>query len=155
MELQEHSINGYFGFAHLCAIHKFIFGDIYSWAGTPRSGGFLSKGGTLFVQGIYIKDTANRIQTHLYKENKLRGLDKDVFTKRLAYYMGEMNALHPFREGNGRATREFFRELALKAGYLINYGDVDKDAILYADVEAYKKNYEPLISTLAEIIEKR
>jgi len=66
--------------------------------------------------------------------------------------MGEMNALHLFREGNGRATREFFRELALKAGYLINYGDVDKDAILYADVEAYKKNYEPLISILVEII---
>jgi fido (protein-threonine AMPylation protein) len=35
-----------------------------------------------------------------------------VFTERLTYYLGEINAIHPFREGNGRAQRAFFRQLA-------------------------------------------
>ena len=43
LELHEEPINGRFGSAHLCAIHKFIFCDIYNWAGMPRTGGFLFK----------------------------------------------------------------------------------------------------------------
>ena len=57
------------------------------------------------MQGRYIKDTANKLFTELSKENKLRGLEKEVFIRRLAYYMGEVNALRPFREGSGRTAR--------------------------------------------------
>jgi len=152
LELHEKPINGRFGFAHLCAIHEFIFCDVYNWAGIPRTGGFLSKSGTLFVQGIYIKDTANKLFTELSSENKLRGLEKEVFIRRLAYYMGEVNALHPFREGNGRTAREFFRELALKAEHCIDYGLTEADTLLNADVEAYAKNYDPLINVLHSIV---
>lgn len=129
----------------LCAIHRLIFIDIYDWAGVPRTGGFLSKGGTIFAKGEYINDTATALFAKLVEEKKLKGLGKVAFIERLAYYMGEVNTLHPFREGNGRAAREFFRELGLKAGYRIDYGLTNESALLHANVEAYAKNYKPLI----------
>lgn len=152
LELQERPVNGRFGMAHLCEIHRFIFSDIYDWAGVPRTGGFLSKGGTIFAKGEYINDIATQLFAKLAEENKLRGLEKAAFAERLAYYMSEVNALHPFREGNGRATREFFRELGLKAGYHIDYGLTDENTLFRADIEAYAKNYEPLTEVLMIII---
>ena len=55
---------------------------------------------------------------------------------RLAYYIAELNVLHPFREGNGRAIREFIRQLALKNGYVLNLKKASPDQIL----EASKKS---------------
>ena len=84
--------------AHPCAIHRFIFENIYSWAETPRAGGFLSKGNTLFAHGIHIKSAANKLFDEPDSERKLKNLDKEKFIQRLAYCMGEVNALHPFCE---------------------------------------------------------
>ena len=47
-------------------------------------------------------------------------MTKEELSKRLAYYISELNVLHPFREGNGRTIREFIRQLALKNGYILN-----------------------------------
>jgi cell filamentation protein len=87
-----------------------------------------------------------------YKENSLQGLKKLKFIEKLAYYMGEVNALHPFREGNGRACREFFRQLSLNANYILDFSKTRKEELLEADVEAFNGRYEKLIKILDKAI---
>ena len=68
--------------------------------------------------------------------------------------MEEINALHPFREGNGRTQRAFFEELTRRAKYELNFADTDPDELLKADVAAYYKDYTPLIKILSNITVK-
>jgi cell filamentation protein len=137
---------------NLCKIHKIIFEDIYEWAGQIRKGEFLSKGNSIFCRGIYIPENANKIFTNLLEENNLRELNKFNFIERLAYYMGEVNALHPFREGNGRACREFFRQLSLNANYILDFSKTEKEELLEADIDAFNGEYEKLIKILDKAI---
>jgi cell filamentation protein len=51
------------------------------------------------------------------KDKHLVGMEKEQFTDRLTHHFAEINALHPFREGNGRSTRQFVEQLANHAGY--------------------------------------
>jgi cell filamentation protein len=152
--LLDSPIGGNFDLSHLCAIHRFLFGDIYEWAGNTRQGEFLMKGSSIFCRGQYIKNAANTIFGKLKKEHYLRNLEKSSFIERLAYYMGEVNALHPFREGNGRAAREFFRELAKAAKYNLEFKDIEKDDLLAADIAAFQQNYDLLIKLLDKAVRK-
>jgi len=137
-----------FDFALLCNIHKIIFEDIYSWAGQIRKGDFLSKGSSIFCRGSLIQINAKTIFGSLAGENYLCGLDKQAFISRMAYYMGEVNALHPFREGNGRTSREFFRQLALHSNYLLDFNNTSKNDLLVADINAFNGVYDNLIAIL-------
>jgi len=141
-----------FNFETLCKIHKFIFEDIYEWAGQIRRGDFLSKGNSIFCRGSYIAENAKIIFENIIKENNLLGLSKSEFIKRMAYYMGEINALHPFREGNGRTAREFFRQLSLNAKYTLDFSKTEKKELLTADIEAFNGKYDKLINILEKII---
>jgi cell filamentation protein len=67
----------------------------------------------------------------------LRGKDSKGFCQRAAHYLGEINALHPFREGNGRAQREFIRGLALEAGYEVAWDLITQDEMLKASVASF------------------
>jgi len=133
-------------------IHKIIFEDIYEWAGDIRRGDFLSKGSSIFCRGQYIAENANTIMGNILKENTLRGLSKPKFIERMAYYMGEINALHPFREGNGRTSREFFRQLSLNANYILDFSKTEKEDLLTADIDAFNGEYERLIKILEKAV---
>jgi cell filamentation protein len=136
----------------LCKIHKTIFEDIYAWAGQIRKGDFLSKGNSIFCRGQYITENANKIFGNILEEKYLYGLTRSNFIERMAYYMGEVNALHPFREGNGRTTREFFRQLSLNANYILDFSQMEKKELLEADIEAFNGEYKKLIEILDKII---
>jgi cell filamentation protein len=151
VELSNAPIRGRFGFAHLKKIHAYIFQDLYDWAGKPRRAGFLSKAGAIFCRGEYIDSQAAELFGKLQAEKLLRGLGKEQFIARLAYFMGEVNALHPFREGNGRTSREFFRELSQNVGYTLDWGSADKDELLAADIAAFERDYVPLVAILRQI----
>jgi cell filamentation protein len=141
-----------FNFEALCKIHKIIFEDIYEWAGQIRRGDFFSKGNSIFCRGLYIVENAKIIFEKLLKENYLLGLNKSKFIERMAYYMGETNALHPFREGNGRAAREFFRQLSLDANHTLNFSKIEKEELLEADIKAFNGKYDKLINILEKVI---
>jgi cell filamentation protein len=141
-----------FNFETLCKIHEIIFADIYAWAGQIRRGDFLLKGNSIFCRGLYIVENAKIIFGDISKGNNLCGLNKSKFIERMAYYMGEINALHPFREGNGRTAREFFRQLSLNANYTLDFSKTEKEKLLTADIEAFNGKYEKLIQILEEII---
>ena len=99
-EIERHPHKGSFDLKHIRAIHYFIFSDIYDWAGKIRKGDFLIKDASMFCRAMYIENYANEIYSKLKQDNFLRGFCKPEFVIKLAYYMGEINALHPFREGN-------------------------------------------------------
>ena len=82
-------------------IHRHIFRDIYDWAGELRTVNISKE--NPFCNYIYVEVEAERIFSELRKENYLIGVPKLNICDKLAYYLGEINALHPFREGNGRA----------------------------------------------------
>lgn len=66
------------------------------------------------------------------------GWDADGFTDRASHYLGEVNALHPFREGNGRAQRELFSRLAAINGYYIAWENVERSQMLDASIESFR-----------------
>lgn len=115
--LKESPVPPRYDLVHLCEIHRRIFSDIYAWAGQLRTVAIAKGSWFCFPQSI--QSSAADIFRALHGESLLRGLPRDAFTDRLTYYLGEVNAVHPFREGNGRAQRAFFDQLARDAGYVL------------------------------------
>ena len=130
-ELIETPLAGRFGAAHLKAIHRYIFQDVYEWAGQFRIVN-ISKGGHLFGLAPFLESVMQQTLGKLAAESHLAGLDAKEFAHRAAYYLGELNAAHPFREGNGRTQREFIREVGLKAGYYIDWRATTPERMLEA-----------------------
>jgi cell filamentation protein len=140
---RENPVRGRFSVAHLQNIHKYIFQDIYPFAGKYRVED-MWKDDTFFCKSEYIKENLTRLLVDLKKANYLRDLEAKDFTAWSAYYMAEMNMIHPFREGNGRAIREFMRQLALQAGYRIDWARVASETLLKASIMSADKVLEPL-----------
>ena len=97
--LRQRGITGNFDKAHYLSIHQYLFEDIYPFAGKLREEN-ISKGEFRFAQWEYVEQELDRLLEQIKQENFLEGLDKEKLAKRLAYYLSEMNVLHPFREGN-------------------------------------------------------
>lgn len=133
--LQQEPIKGNFDFEHYKAIHKFLFEDLYDWAGTPRTVD-LSKKGTSFVKANDIALIANACFERLKNQNFFKGLDLESFIECIADFYGITNNLHPFREGNGRTQRVFLSQLALEAGYEMNFANMDTDKLMIATIQA-------------------
>jgi cell filamentation protein len=125
-ELREKPLPGNFDLAHLQAIHQYIFQDVYEWAGQVRTINIM-KGDTAFALAPYIENEGRKLSAALLEEWHLQGLDKAPFVERLAHYYAEWNVLHPFRESNGRATREFLSQLARAAGYELDQTRIEND----------------------------
>ncbi|SEN26591.1 Fic/DOC family protein [Lihuaxuella thermophila] len=130
-ELIERPIEGAFDLPHLQKIHYYIFQDVYPFAGKIREEN-IAKGTFTFAQAKYIVPSAEALFRQLHEERCLSGLNGAEFADRAAFYMGELNVLHPFREGNGRALREFIRTLGLNAGYHLDWSRLDHGMILQA-----------------------
>ncbi|WMJ75738.1 MULTISPECIES: Fic/DOC family protein [unclassified Sedimentibacter] len=141
-DLIDTPIEGEFDLRHLQAIHKYIFQDIYHWAGEIRTVN-ISKG-NMFCKAQYIEEQANSIFESLKKDNYLYSLGRDEMIIKLAYYFSEINALHPFREGNGRSQREFIRELALFFNYRIDFRKIDNNLMLEACKDSFLCNYSKM-----------
>ena len=119
LALMQKGIIGNFDVNHINAIHKYLFEDIYPFAGKLRTEN-IAKGVFRFAEWEYIEPELERLLNELKQENYLDNLSKEKLAERLAYYLSELNVLHPYREGNGRTIREFIRELALKNGYILD-----------------------------------
>ena len=101
---------------------------------------------------MYIESHAAEIHEKLKQSNFLTGLGKTDFIVKLAHFMGEINALHPFREGNGRTARLYFKQLSINAGYDLEFHKTSKEALLNADIQAFNREYEPLIQVLNRVV---
>ena len=122
-------------FAHYCAIHQFLFEDLYAWAGKTRTVD-ISKKGTQFCPAAQIDKTASAIFSRLKRQNFLVGLDRAHFVSAIVDFYERTNELHPFREGNGRTQRVFLSQLARHAGYTLDFGRVNPDDLMIATIQA-------------------
>ena len=134
---------GRMSYAHYRAIHRHLFQDVYDWAGKIRTVR-ISKGGSAFCYPEYINAEMRRIFSRLAAEKYFRGLDARGFAKHAAHFMTGLNAIHPFREGNGRTQLSFLVELAERAGYPIPLDDLDATAMLNAFVASFAGDERPL-----------
>ncbi|ECX9179117.1 cell filamentation protein Fic [Campylobacter coli] len=146
LELGKNPIKGNFDYQHLKDIHKALFEDVYTWAGQDRMqmglkekfAKYAPNGAIInFVPGKELDKYSKIIFDELAKNNYLKNSkDLNHFAKNLAKFMGEINALHPFREGNGRTQRIFLNELAKNAGYKLDLNLISKHKMIHACVEA-------------------
>ena len=134
-ELEVNPIDGDFGFEHYKAIHKYIFEDLYDWAGLVRTAS-ISKKGTVFTLPESIEPLADRIFTGLQKENCYIGYDNDQYIESIVDFYCRTNMLHPFREGNGRTQRVFLTQLIRHSGHDINFSTIDTDELMIATIQS-------------------
>lgn len=134
-EIFRTPVVGRFTATPLCNIHRKLLGDVYSFAGHFRRED-IAKGTTRFVTYSQIKEKLQRLLGQLQQEKWLENVPFEVFAARSAYYMAELNYIHPFREGNGRAIREFMRLLFLHNGYIVQWDAVDVEALLNAMIDS-------------------
>ena len=108
----------------LLNIHRYLFQDVYSWAGQKRSVE-ITKQGKPFFPTTYFDKGFSYIDTLIYEYRKIDSDNKSKIAASLATLLDSINYLHPFREGNGRTQREFIRVLALEKGYTLNLNPPD------------------------------
>ena len=129
---------GRFDFNHLCRIHRHIFHDIYPWAGKIRTVD-IAKGNSLFCPAWNIQGYAGGIFTQFYDHCMDVRDSREEFVRAFSAHYADLNALHPYREGNGRTQREFARELCLKCGYLFDLTRTCRDEMLQGSIESMEK----------------
>lgn len=130
-DLLINPIQGRFTANHLCRIHRYLLGDIYPFAGHFRREDIM-KGTTRFLSHRDIKAKLTKLLAELAGESYLQGLTTDMLIDRSAHYFAELNYIHPFREGNGRSTREYMRQLYVLNDYTVNWAAVSADKLLEA-----------------------
>lgn len=150
-ELEHTARLGKLNLAHLKAIHRHIFQDVFPWAGEFRTVNIARPGQFYFAFTEQILPCLDTIFSGLAKDQAFnREVSQTQFCTRAAFYLGELNAIHPFRDGNGRTQREFIRQLAMKSGYSLNWSRVTRAAMNEA---SHKSFQEADSSGLAIILE--
>jgi cell filamentation protein len=108
----------------LLDIHRYLFQDVYHWAGQKRTVEISKQGKPFFLIAYFNKGFAY-IDTLIADYRKIDRADKPQLAGHLAVLLDSINYLHPFREGNGRTQREFIRVLTLEKGYTLNLNPPD------------------------------
>lgn len=138
-------------FAYYKQLHQFLFGELYDWAGTIRTID-LSKQHTHFCPAAEIDALAAAMFGRMERMNYLCGMNHRDFVRELADFYSSLNYLHPFREGNGRTQRLYFRQLAVRAGYKLDFSAVDSDRMMLATIHAASGIETSLLQVFDEII---
>lgn len=154
-ELKTSPVQGNYDIAHLQSVHARIFQDVYDWAGQLRTVD-MAKGNSKGLIAFTLVDDMPKgvadINKTIKESNYLRGLDQKEFSTKMAGLFKQVNDLHPFREGNGRATRAFLGQLAEDAGYSLNYSKVNRVEWNSASKESARGNLEPIKAVFNQIV---
>lgn len=113
------------------ALHRHLFQDLYEWAGKERTVD-IAKDGARFAHAAYVANGINAVFRDMGAKNDFRGLSREDFFDRLGNHINELNAVHPFREGNGRTMRQHAAQIAREAGHPIRIASIDKTAWMEA-----------------------
>ena len=121
-------------FAGLKDIHAYLFQDVYSFAGKIRTVN-IAKGHFRFAPVLYLKEALNSIDK----------MPQDTYEHIIEKYV-EMNAAHPFREGNGRSTRIWLDAIMKKElGKVVDWSKIDKEDYLLAMERSPVRNKEIML----------
>lgn len=149
-ELEINPVKGNFDLRHLQEIHKYIFQDLYDWAGQIRTVNIAKD--NVFCLSHNIEQQSKELFKKLQGEKYLIDTPRNRIGERFGYYFGEVNKIHPFREGNGRSQREFIKCLGLVAGYDMDFSKVNSSQMINYCDDAFHGNYKGLVSMFSQII---
>jgi cell filamentation protein len=147
--ISEGITEGNFDLVNLQAIHRHLFQDIYDWAGELRTVE-ISKGGHQFQFRQYIRTGMADVHRRLVQTKFLRRLSRHDFAQQVAVIIGDVNYIHPFREGNGRTQAQYLNQLAEQAGHDLDLTRLDPVGWMNASKASHAADY----SLMAEVIEK-
>lgn len=136
--------------SHYRAIHHHLFQDVYTWAGKYRTIR-IAKGESLFCYPENIASEVAGLFAWLKRHRYLQRLEARAFAKGAAHFLAELNAIHPFREGNGRTQLTFLTLLAHQAGHPLDLDKLDPDAVLQAMIASFGGNENVLADIIAEL----
>lgn len=152
-DLGTRVLPGSYDLDHLRSFHAEIFGDVYPWAGEVRTVGIART--EPFCLPQHIESYAGDVFRQLAKERQLRSLPRNDFIERVTHFYAEVNAIHPFRDGNGRTQRAFFHQLCRQAGWPVDWSDLDRDRNNAASMASLRGDNAPLRALLDALIARR
>lgn len=120
--------SGVFDLTHLRAIHRHLFQDIFAWAGETRTVELI-KNDDHFQPYAYIQNGMADVHSRVSSQNFLKDLSETAFAEAAARIIGDVNYVHPFREGNGRTQLQYLQQLAELAGHPIDIVALQDDWI--------------------------
>ncbi|MGB6534471.1 MAG: Fic family protein [Xanthobacteraceae bacterium] len=148
---QEPIPEGDLDYAHYCALHKHLFQDVYDWAGELRKIR-IGKGGNWFCFPENIDAEMTKLFASLAEENNFAGLSKAELAKKTAHFLAELNAIHPFREGNGRTQLSFLTIIAEEAGHSLDFEKLEPEKLLSSIIESFAGDEDGLGQAINDFI---
>ncbi|MBT9293099.1 Fic/DOC family protein [Prosthecodimorpha staleyi] len=142
---------GRFSVSHYRAIHRHIFGDVYPWAGRFRSVR-IAKGGSMFCYPEHIATEMARVFANQSSLTALRDMPAQRFAAEIAHFLAELNAVHPFRDGNGRTQLAFLALLADHVGHPLDLDRLEPDAVLAAMIASFHGREDRLVELIRGLI---
>jgi cell filamentation protein len=136
---------------YLQRIHLRLFADLYDWAGELRSID-IAKGSTRFCNIYRMEPEAGKLFERLRKAQWYEGCERAELVRLVAQLFGDLNVIHPFREGNGRAQRILFEHIVINAGHQISWWAVEPGEWVQANIDAVVCDYNALESIFERCI---
>ena len=142
---------GRFSVRHYKAIHRHLFQDVYRWAGRVRTVR-ITKGMSTFCYPEHISNELKRVFGWLKRQRFLRGRSPQDFASGAAHFLAELNAAHPFRDGNGRVQLVFLTRLAQEAGHPLVISRLRRRAFLAAMILSFHGDERALATEIGRLI---
>ncbi|OAV56906.1 adenosine monophosphate-protein transferase [Rhizobium sp. WYCCWR10014] len=136
---------------HYLALHHHLFQDVYDWGGEIRTIR-IGKAGNWFCYPEFISNELSRIFQELAQADYFEGLTLADFAVQAAHLLAEINAIHPFREGNGRTQLTFLALLARHVGRPFNAEVLDRERVIEAMIESFAGSEQPLATLILDIV---
>lgn len=134
---------GRFSVRHYRSIHHHLFQDVYVWAGRFRTVR-IAKGGSPLCYPENIAREMRSLFARLRKDRYLRGMSAEQFVEAAAHFLATLNAIHPFRDGNGRAQLAFFAVMAEQANHPLRLARLKPRVFLEAMIHSFAGDERPL-----------
>lgn len=151
LRAEEPLPEGDFDPEHYCRIHRHLFQDVYEWAGQYRTVR-TSKGGNVFCYPENIAAQMDSLFGSIRGLEVFRGVTSEMFLEHGARFLGELNAIHPFREGNGRSQLSFLGLIGATVGHALVFERLDRNSFMPAMIASYSGNCQALKAELRKLL---
>lgn len=142
---------GRFSMSHYLAVHHHIFQDVYAWAGKLRRIR-VGKGGNWFCYPEHIQREMQQLFRELRHKQFLRGLRRETFVDEASSFLSALNAIHAFRDGNGRTQLAFLAMVADRAGYPLLASRLRPAEFLAAMIKSFDRDESLLRAELDRML---
>jgi cell filamentation protein len=142
---------GSLDYSHYGGIHRHLFQDVYEWAGEQRTIR-IGKGGNMFCFPEHLDRVMSATFADLRLRHHLRELDRGEFAAGAAHFLAEINAGHPFREGNGRTQLAFLKVLCLNAGHGFSDEVLEPQRTMAAMIASFRGELTPLTELISDLV---